>query len=351
MKIEQMLGYKLFKKSDDDTVDVIRIIKLRKYKEGFRPLSEKLKEITIRHEGNGNIENVKVGQIEGYTPLEPDGICTFNTVNIGKKDENIKDVIVTATKFLNMKIGDTLPYAVCRQNITDVFYNLLCKDESDMIVGLSVNRDTCPANFDYLMMLACSEILYTDFVNFYRNDILDDILSLVPSLLPYNSVLESTYRKHVESVKNPSLLFKKQDKGWCNNLKTLLHENNFQEDINQMLGITDINPIIKDYLQIKTLPNGEEYESMNDELTLWIASIFKVNIKDNTVIEYNHDINIAEFNNSKYFLLRDRTNKLYLVVYTSEGEYKESDLELEASKKDFSDEFRINFYNKYNLNK
>ena len=87
---------------------------------------------------------------------------------------------------------------------------------------------------------------------------------------------------------------------------------------------------------------------MADDLTEWVRSIFKINIKDNTVLEYDLDINLAEFNNARYFIFRDKTKKLFLVVYTIDGEYKEAELEQENEKKSFSDEYRIKFYNKYN---
>lgn len=348
MNIKNMLGYKLFKNINDKEIDLVRIIGIRKYK-GVEPEAKNF-DITVRHEGNQKVEHVKVKDLEGYTPLEPDGICTFNTVGIMDPEtgKEFKDVIVTASKFLNIKVGDTLPYAVCRQNITDIFYNLLCKTEDDMMVGLSVNRDSCPANFDYGLMLACNEIIHSDYVNFYRMDTLEEILSMVKTLV-YDTVLQSTYKAHVEASKDPSLEFKKRDKGWCKNLKTLLYDNNFQEDINQMLGITELSELnMKNHLVKKYLPNGEEYDSMADDLTEWVRSIFKINIKDNTVLEYDLDINLAEFNNARYFIFRDKTKKLFLVVYTIDGEYKEAELEQENEKKSFSDEYRIKFYNKYN---
>lgn len=345
MKITGMLGYKLFKELEDDTIDLVRIIDI------FKNKNKDIPELMIKNEGTGEIKKISGSELKGYTPLEPDGLITFNIVKIATGENTfVKDVIVTASKILNIKIGDTLPYAICRQNITDVFYNLLVKDEDDMIVGLSVNRDTCPANFDYGIMLACDEIIYTDSVNIYRTDILEDVLKMVKNV-KFDSVLSSLYNKHIEYVQDPNLQFKKEHKGWVKDLKTLLKENNFQEDINQMLGITSINPIIENHSVVKQLPDGEKYTSLSDAMINWLSSIFKINIDNITVIEYGHDINLAEFNNARYFIFRDGVNKLYLAVYTTNGEYHETDLEAKSNEKDFSDEFRINFYNKYNKNK
>ena len=342
MKLQAMLGYKLFKELDDGTIDLVRIIDIKKNKDGSADSN-----IKVKNEGTGEIYNTSFEEFREYKPLEPDGLATFNIVKIYTgENQYVKDVVVTASKFLNIKIGNTLPYAVCRQNITDIFYNLLTKNEDDMMVGLSVNQETCPANFDFGLMLACDEIVYTDCINFYRTDLVEDILSMV-KLLKFDTVLQSLYNTHVETVGDPTLQYKKRHKGWVNNLKLLLTDNNFQEDINQMLGITQINPIIENYIETKQLPNGEEYSSLTEELKLWLSSIFKIYIDNITVIKFDHDINLAEFNDARYLLLRDGNNELYLAVYTLAGEYHKSDLEAELEKKDFSDEFRLNFYNKY----
>ena len=72
-------------------------------------------------------------------------------------------------------------------------------------------------------------------------------------------------------------------------------------------------------------------------------------INEANFLEYDHDINLGDFNNAKYFLFRDTTNnKLYLCVYTEAGEYFEDDLIAKSKEMDFSTKFKIDFYNKYN---
>lgn len=342
MRLQAMVGYKLFKELED-SIELIRIVYVRKRKHGDPG------EITIRDEGTGEIKKVKPSELEGYTPLEPDGLLTFNiSTLLTEKGKTVNDVVVTSSKFINLKIGDTLPYAVCRQNITDIFYNLLISDESDMIVGLAVNQDDCPSNFKFQTMLIASGISYSDHVNFYRTDTLEDLYDFIKES-KFDEVLSDLYNTHVNTVGNPSLIFKDEDKGWCKNLRTLLKENNFQNDIDQMLGLTGVAFDINDYLETKILlgTEDEEYTSITDEFKLWLSTTFKVNIDNATVIEYNHDINLVEFKNSRYFLIRDVNKKVYLIVYTCSGEYHEADLEKESQVQDFSTKFRINFYNKY----
>lgn len=346
--LQSMIGVKLFKELDD-SVEILRIVHVRKY---ANP-KDNPSEITVRNEGTGENKKVRVDSLKEYHPLEPDGLITFNIVGVkDAKGEMSKDIVVTGSKILNVKIGDTMPYCICRQSITDIFYNLLCKSENDMMAGLAVNQDDCPANFDFRITLACSEISYTESINFYRTDTLEDILTMVNEN-KFDEVLADLYKKHVYSVGNPSLLFKTSHKGWCKNLRTLLKENNFQNDLDEMLGITELGFDVSKHLIEKPIPGKEEYmyQIPSDELVGWLSSVFKLNITTARIIEFGPDINLAEFNNSTYLLLRDSENKLWLMVYTSNGEYLESDLEEENNKKDFSDEFRLAFFNKYQESK
>ena len=346
MKLQSMRGIKIFRELEDDTIELFRILDVKKYKDGGNPST-----IKVRDEGSGEIKRIRVDTLSEYSPLEPDGLLTFNIVNMKTKDFDIvKDVIVTASKMLNIKIGDTIPFAVCRQNITDIFYNLLAKDESDMICGLSVNRNNCPTNFDYTYMMACNSISYTESINIYRTDTLQDIYYII-NKKKFDDVLNDLFTEHANASNNPSVIFKKTDKGWCKDLETLLKENNFQADINEMLGITAVDFAIKDYLIKAKLPNGTEYDTVTPDLKTWLSAIYKVNISDITVLVYDHDINLGDFNTARYFLLRDKTDILYLIVYTIDGEYFEKDLEEDKNKEDFSTKFRLNFYNKYNVNK
>ena len=111
---------------------------------------------------------------------------------------------------------------------------------------------------------------------------------------------------------------KNEHDGWCRNVKTLLKQNNFQNDLNQMLGITDLGFNIDPYLVDKPVPGKEDltYKAAREDFKCWLSSIYKININEANFLEYDHDINLADFNNAKYFLFRDTTNnKLYLCVY------------------------------------
>ena len=343
MKITAMLGYKIFKEEQDKLI-MYRIIKMKNYKDGVEPT-----EVSVKDIDTNEIKTVRVEDLKGFTPLQPDGYLTFNQVHIHNGNEILNDVIITASKILNLKIGDNLPYAICRQSCTDIFYNLLCADESEMIVGLSVNQDTCPTNFDYRELLACDGLDKTQYVNYYRTDTLEDVLPMIKKKR-LNDVMEENFKKHIKVSGRTANIFKKEDKGWCKDIETLLTENNFQADIDQMLDITAVDFDIKDYIITKPLPGkpDEEYESITDDFKNWLKGLFRVNINTISIIKYDYDVDMVDFKNSRYFLLRDNTKTLYLLVYTIDKDELEIDLINKANEPDISTQFKLAFYNKYN---
>lgn len=306
--------------------------------------------------GSKTRQKMPASELKNWKALEPDGFFTTNIVTVTTTDgTEEKDVIVTINKILEMKyMHDMKPYAICRQSITDIFYNLLCSDESQMIAGLSVNRDNCPTNFDYLSLLACNNLEQCDCVNFYRVDTIDDILELINTQM-YDATLRKMYIDHIKCEKR---FFKENDdydKGWCRNLKTLLKVNNFQSDINDMLGIIDVEFDLSKYLIKKNFnaPDGTEveYDAINDDLRAWLSSVSKINIKDTAVVEYFFDIDLSEYNNNLYSFIRDTSKKLYFITFVPEGSYHESDLESSMNQVDFSTQFRLSYFNKYEESK
>ena len=354
MKLFAMVGYKLYKEQENGTIRMVRIINMRK---PFK-ITESTKEpteITIFDYEDNTKKKVKVETLRDYTPLEPDGILTFNIVNMSKNDgkekEIHKDVMVTATKYLNIKFGlSNIPFAVCRQSITDIFNNLVVRQESDMLVGLSVSQETCPSNFDYKFMLACSNIIRSEMVNFYRTDTLEDLYEMI-KVEKYDEVLEQLFQEHAKAAGDPLVALKQEHGGWCRTLKLLLEQNNFQYDINQMLGITGVDFDISKYLVEVPLPTDETqtYTIANEEFHDWLCLVYDINIDEAAVLEFDHDINLADFNDSRYFLFRDNQKKLYIVVYTLGNEKFSADLLKEKYGKDldFSTQFKLNYLNKY----
>ena len=342
LKVENMIGYKIFKQDKDD-LKIYRIIDVKKRAEESENTSVKIKDLD-----NNEEIMVKLKDLEGYTPLEPDAYLTFNVVYIDDGGKRLHDVIITGSKLLNLKVGDMTPYVVCRQSITDIFYNMIAKSEEDMIVGLSINQDDCPTNFDFRNFLACDGVEETQHINYYRTDTVESVLSMI-KINNINNILENNFKDHIKASKNAAAAFKKEDRGWCKDLVTLLRENNFQSDIDQMLGITSVDFKMEDCIVKKILPGTEdkEYNSITNDLKLWLSQLHRVNINSINVIEFGYDIDLVDFKNSRYFLIRDNTNKLYLLVYTINKEEFEFDLINKAKELDVESKYLLNFYNKY----
>lgn len=341
-KLSKLRGI-IFFKEEEDIIKMIRLLS--------DTVDEKGNVIVMDYKDKSRFSIPSEG-LKEYKPLEPDGFFTANIVNVTTVDgKEEKDVVVTINKMLEVKyVGDMKPYAICRQSITDIFYNLLCKDESEMIAGLSVNRDNCPTNFDYISLLACNGLIKSDNINFYRIDTIEDILDLFDTV-QYDATLRKIYKDHITHEKR---FFKENDnydKGWCRDLKTLLTVNNFQSDINDMLGIIDIDFDITKYLEKKSFTADDgtdvEYDSMNDELRIWFSSIMNISIKDSTILKYFFDIDLSEFNNHMYSFVRNNDKSLYFVTFIPDGKYLESDLEAQAKQMDFSTKFKLSYYNKY----
>lgn len=349
MRIYNMLGQKLFKDLGNGSIHMIRIVGMRKpFK--ITAATPDPTEIIIYDYDVQQKKKVRVSELSEYHPLKPDGILTVSAVWV--KDERgkiTKDVIISATKYLNLELKiSQIPFAACRQSITDIWYNLFINDESQMMVGLAVNQNNCPSNFDYRYMFACDNIEYSDFINFYRTDTLEDLYPMM-DINKFNTVLSDLYKRHVKATKKPELAFRSEDGGWCKDLKTLLSQNNFQYDINEMLDITAVNFTIADFLEEKESVDGKvKYPVAREDLKYWLSMQYKENISEAAFVEYDHDINLGDYQKNRYLLLRDNTNKLYLVVYTIEGQFFEADLVEKSKQMDFSTKFKMDFYNKYN---
>ena len=164
--------------------------------------------------------------------------------------------------------------------------------------------------------------------------------------------MKENYMKYIKHINKPELAFKNECGGWCKDIHTLFKTNNFETDINQMLGITKVKFNISDYTVEKDLPGkkGVKYTIANDEFMYWLSYTYGYNITEASILKFDHDINLADFNNNSYFLFKDNTETLYLIVYMVDNEHYEVDLKAKAEELDFSTKFKIDFYNKYNKN-
>lgn len=331
MNINTMLGVKFFRSIDDDDFEIVRIIRI------LGPEKVKISS------NKGEDRKVLFSElIKNYTALESLAIITFSIVKVGENN----DVIVTLTRKIDIKIGESAPCVICRQSVTDFFYSIISNNIEHTQVGVSASIRTCPPNIEYSNLLLCDSIELTDIVNMYYDDTIDSILECV-RVTKFDDTLRSLYEKHIKSVGLPILITKDYHDGWTTKLELLLKSNNFWIDVDQAFNITDVDFDIENHIITKKDGKGKEYYSLDNNTLAFLSSTFKLNMVDSIVIEYDYDIDFGEYHNESYVLIRDKKEKLYLVVYLIQGEYLEQDLMIQKEMEHFADQYRLKIYNKY----
>ena len=337
-KEKSLIGYKFFRNLEDGSTEKIRLINI--YQTPDKELA------TIIDLNTKETSTMDIKDLKNYTPLKAEGMIMISSVKTNNQD----DIIVAAYLIDQIQNGKMIPFCVCRQCITDLYYNLLIKEESDMIVGMSMNILNVPQGFEYGYMLLSDKVIRTDTILIYRDDTIENILDLFKDKLDldrYDAIMRANYAEHCKEA--PEAVFKTEDKGWCKSLKKLLQENNFQSDLDEMFGITTVQFKIDDYLvETKAREDAEEsFLTINDDLRYWLSYLYKLNINRVYVIPYEYDIDFEDLKFSRYLIFRDEDFKLYIFVYTLDGEYKEAELEEKDKQLDFSTKFRIRYLDKY----
>lgn len=347
VNIKKYLGYKFYKESEDGSFNIIRLIRISEFND----------KVTIKDEETNKTKEVLFSSLKGYTPLIPYGKISFAQVKLyenGNKDKFVKDVIIAGYRDIDMKLELYDPYVVCRQNITDFWYNLIAQENeldengNHQMVGVSTTRDNCPPNIPYNMMMLCDEMIKYEMISIYMNDTIESILECI-NVKEYDKILKELFDSHMKHINpgyNKDIPTKFDNKnGWCKNLSALLRENNFITDIDTMRGISAVEFIMEEFMT-----NDDENKDIyhcNNDLLKFFNSTFNLKATSSDVIQFDHDIDIANFNNTNYLLIRDKSNKLYIVVYKSSGEFLEKELEDKSNELSISDKLRLDFYNKY----
>lgn len=283
MKLQ--LGTKYYKILEDKTVNVIRLYEINE------------KEYIFKDESNGNKVILNDEELDEYVSLNPDAIMAFNIVEL---PQDMKDVVVTMyrTKY-EIKNNDKLPYAVCRQNIYDVFTNTTNDNESIMYIGLSINKDSMDESIEMEALLSCEDVNKTDIISAYMDDTLFSILSLIDET-EYDSTLESM---KVIADSSVDITFK----GSCSNLEELLKENNFMFDFRTGFDIKIVN------FEVKTI---QDTDTLIPEQAILLEKLLGVTLVMTSVYKYDKSINLSKLKED-YVLVSDTLESLYIITYDS----------------------------------
>ena len=342
--VKKYLGYKFFKSISEDSVELIRIIKVSEYNNI----------VTVKNLDTNKTEDIEFEKIKSYTPLEPQAFVTISKVGIKDSGGRMNyDVIVSLYRMIDIKLDINEPYAICRQSINDFFYSYINPNPDHELAGVCVSRDNCPTNLPYEIMASCDEVFDFVIINFYLDDTINGILKFIDTT-KFDKVLNGLFIDHMRAI-NPIYNVKgetrKSHDGWCRSLETLLMENNFQTDMDIMRNVSSVDFSVEDYLD-KKMENDIEISYLKPELLKFISNTFKLNIKPNAIaIEFGVDIDLGEFNNINYILIRDNKNKTYIISYVLDGEYREADLVEKENTLSGIDKLRLQFYDKYHNQK
>lgn len=284
--IQMRLGDKFYKHDEEGNLLLGRITKMRN-SESVEFTLEDTKEKLVM---------TKQCVLDNYTKLRPDGYVNFAIVNT---QEDIKDLMITLYRRKDLDNKESIPYAVCRQNVMDVFINhLQSKQDKNIYVGLSINRDNVPENISYHTILACNGIVHSDMISVYIDDTEDIILSLVK------------HRKYDEAlcilnnqISNPYI------QGKCTSLVQLVKENKFMFDFCSAFDILKVD------FELEVSDNFELYPAHREAL----EDMLKCEMFKTYVLDYRKDINLKELQR-EYKLVSDVNDKLYVVAY-DKGEY------------------------------
>lgn len=233
---------------------------------------------------------------KNFKMLAPDGLMNFSHVTMTEGNEDIiialKPFPKTDEELANMS---NLPYAICRQMVADVFASSFNPD--DPIIGVSISQDSCPANIDFNLMLACTGLKYSRMIAIYLDDTLDKILGLFDNKI-FDKVFETVIYPRWQDTK-----------GSCCSLSELLKTNNFMYDFRKCFNIREVPfAITEDNIK------SEQLDELN---TNFLTNELKTNITETYLIRYARDIDFSKFKR-KYVLVSSADNnfsEVFVVGY------------------------------------
>lgn len=298
------VGTKFYRYTDDsDKPEIVRILKYQN-------------ETTVKVRNESTKEEYKIALDElktKYIKISISGLMVFSKVTIGNGND---DIIVSLYRNKELDMKSTLPYCVCRQGITDIFYQMTRTDKN--FYGASVSVDTIPSGIEFDIMVACDAV-YQDSIQYvavYMNDTLDDIIDMV-NTKEFDKTLNLMYLDHVthESSKYGKVFYETMLKcdnceGYVRSLKGLLDSTNFMFDFYRGF---EIYPLDFDL-------DGYDQQALPDNYKSILSDLICKNIDKALVIKYDHDIQFSLIKKD-YVMISDKNGVLYLITFTTSGVY------------------------------
>lgn len=275
----------------DGELDKFRITKFIKSSQRYE----------CKYEGCELVAKLTDEQIKeaGYILLKPNGYITISSVIL---EQNLHDIIVGFHRTKDIENGDNTPYACCRQSVIDIFANMTNRQADEFeYVGIAIDKDICPEDVDYRMMLACNSVDKSEIVAYYIGDDIKKLLSWT-KLSYYNGVLEYMY----------NIANRTKFKGYHKTVLELVETNEF---IYNVYRAFDIKPVGIEFMMADT---EDDLYAANPLIPL-VENIVKTRVNSAHIIKYGYDIDLSQIKRS-YILIADSAGRIYVLVY-DEGEY------------------------------
>lgn len=298
------INTRFYKYVDDDTIIELKVLKFHN--------KEKCKCRVTKGPDVGMEINIPVKTLQDeYTMLSNDGIIIFNVVKI---NDTLDDVMVTVFRSDDLVKGINIPNVVCRQCVLDLFAKQFTPNHVDY-VGLSISKETCPADVEFENFLACESVKTSVVLSYYIGESLDEILSVFKHD-DFNNTLRCLFLSHCDSFikTNPAMAdyFRRKGEanGYVQTLPELLKLNNFEYDLYRTFDI------IPTTLPAEHFSDGVLSKTAEELL----SEILRTKIYKSLVVKYDKDIDLEAIN-KKYCLVSDNDGTVYVVAYFVNGTY------------------------------
>ena len=132
------------------------------------------REVKIKYLNTDETKWINADKLGEYTKLNPDAYLMYSIVEY----DGLKDVLFTIHKVGDNGKVNPAPSMACRQNIVNLFS--MMKQENNRI-GVSVTTSTLPIGMEMAQILAFDELKESGISLLYKEDTIDDILSVLPT--------------------------------------------------------------------------------------------------------------------------------------------------------------------------
>lgn len=289
---EQPIGAYFFKYEKDELI-LLRLYKVKDENTFLLKDKQKSKVVLTKE------------QLEEFTMIEPDGLIIHV---LASDPQHGVDTLCMLYKIEDIDNNIMEPYAICRQNVIDPFETILNNDSSKIYVGVSMSRDTAPADFDFKSLCTAAGVRDQKINFVYKDDSFEDIMSFVHESL-YNKAL-NIIKSHMSKDDRSTYI------GFESTYRQLLIDNDFMYDFRRAFNIVRLNLTIDTSIDSWT---EDGIYKISDKEIKTVESLTKHQVIAPILIKYDKSVDIDSIKRD-YLFFEDLNKELYIISY-EKGEY------------------------------